>query len=118
VNLPIVHAEGGEMSLQARLVGDLSVEPYVSYTLTRNETTGASLRDVPRWLAGGNLIWHPVEAVTVNLAVSRVGSYTDNAIPTGDVRLAGHRRVDLSATWQPQPHMKIYLSVENLLNES
>ena len=89
VNLPTVQTHGGEMSLQLRLGENLSLEPYISYTLTRNETTGTSLRDVPRWLAGGNLLWHPGETITVNLTVSNVGSYTDNSVPTGDVRLAG-----------------------------
>jgi len=116
VNLSEVHVRGGEASLDLHIAGNLVVGPYLSYTLTRDDSTGASLRDVPRWLAGGVLQWHPIEPVTTSLTISHVGSYTDNAVPTGDVDLAGHNRVDLSTTWILRPQKRLYLTAENLFN--
>jgi vitamin B12 transporter len=116
VNLSEVHVRGGEASLDLHIAGNWVLGPYLSYTLTRNDSTGASLRDVPRWLVGGVLQWHPIEPVNTSLSVSHVGSYTDNAVPTGDVVLAGHNRVDLSTTWTLRPQQRLYLAAENLLN--
>jgi vitamin B12 transporter len=117
VNLSQVHTRGGEASLALQIRENLELSPYLSYTLTRNEQTGASLRDVPRWLAGGNLLWRPTETISLNLGVFRVGPYIDNAIPTGDVRLAGHQRLDLTATWEVRPDVKLYVAVENLFDQ-
>lgn len=116
VNLSRVHTTGGEAALSLPLSPEFEASPYLSYTLARNEETGAGLRDVPRWLAGGTLRWRPCETVSVNLAVFHVGSYIDNSVPTGDVSLPGHQRVDLNLAWEAHPGVKLYLAVENLLD--
>jgi vitamin B12 transporter len=115
VNLSQVHARGGEGSLTVHLGPRLSFAPYVSYTATRTDS-GDPLRDVPRWLAGGNLLWRPIEPLVANIGVSHVGTYVDNSVPTGDVQLPSHQRVDLSVEWQVRKTGKVYVAVENLLD--
>src|SRR5262249_27236357 len=116
VNLSKVHTTGGEAALNLPLSPEFEVSPYLSYTLARNEETGSGLRDVPRWLAGGTLRWRPGGTVSVNLTVFHVGPYIDNSVPTGDVSLPGHQRVDLNLAWEARPGVKLYLTVENLLD--
>lgn len=116
VNLSNVHAQGFELSADLRLADTLGFTPSLSYTEIRNQATGESLRDVPRWLASGVLSWTPAPSLTIDLTLLEVGSFVDNAILTGDVRLPGHQRVDLSATWRADEHVRFYASAENLLD--
>ena len=116
VNLSKVHSQGAELSAELHFGDDLTLTPSLSYNDSRNETTGAALRDVPHWLAGGVLQWAPVSDVSVSLSFFRVGALTDNSIPTGDVRLPAHQRLDAAVTWQLSPQWALYAAAENLLN--
>lgn len=116
VNLSNVHAQGFELSADVHLGDTIAFTPSLSYTEIRDQATGESLRDVPRWLACGVLSWTPVPAVTVSATALEVGPFVDNAIPTGDVRLPGHQRVDLAATWQAERQVSFYVAAENLLD--
>lgn len=116
VNVSEVTVHGGEAAFTLNMGVRWVLEAYVSDTITRNEATGAALRDVPRWLAGAHVIWRPTGTTEVNLRLFHVGSYIDNSVPTGDVRLSGYQRCDLSVTRAVQQHSKLYLTIENLLN--
>src|SRR5262249_51351429 len=107
---------GGDFSAELGPAAELSLTPYVSYVLTRNEATGATLRDVPRWRAGGTARWRARETVTLSVTAFHVGALVDNSIPTGDVRLAPYQRVDLAAEWRPARWTTLYLAIENLLD--
>jgi vitamin B12 transporter len=116
VNLSKVHVRGVELSAQIPLGDTLTLTPALSYTDARNATSGAGLRDVPAWLASGTLLWTPRDDVTVSAALFEVGPLTDNAIPTGDVRLSGHLRADASASWRFAPRWEAYVAAENLFD--
>lgn len=116
VNLSAASAHGGELTVTWQSMSRLSVRSYVSYTVSRSLATGNDIRDVPRWLAGIDGLFQPVEPLTLSVRLFHVGSYTDNSVPTGDVQLAGHQRLDFSATWQMLPTSRLYLSVENVLD--
>lgn len=120
VNLSIVHVRGFETSLEFTTetgLGSLTVTPRLSYTNARNQLTGASLRDVPSWLAGGTLIWRPDPAWDVSLDINHVGGMVDNAVPTGDVNLRGHARADLGIAYRVLPKFTLHLGVDNLFDE-
>src|SRR3569833_1122196 len=55
VNLSTVHTRGIETSLDLPWQ-TFTFTPRLSYTNARNQATGAALRDVPSWLAGGTLL--------------------------------------------------------------
>ena len=116
VNLSNVHAQGFELSADIHFGDTLSLIPSLSYTKICDQTTGESLRDVPDWLASGVLAWTPTPSVTLSATVLEVSSFVDNAIPTGDVRLPGHQRVDVAATWQAERRTSFYVAAENLLD--
>ncbi len=116
VNLPRVHAHGFEASLDVHVMPNLTIGPFGSFTVTRNEATGASLVDVPKWQAGGTASWQPIDPVTVSLTFIHVGEMTDNSIPTGNLQLPGYERVDLSTTWTIRTGLRVYAAVQNLLN--
>lgn len=120
VNLSTVHVRGFETSLELTypiLGGTLTATPRLSYTNARNQLTGASLRDVPSWLAGGNLIWRPDPDWTVSFDVNHVGAMVDNSVPTGDVTLGGHTRADLAVAYQVLPNLNLHLGVDNVFDQ-
>ncbi len=120
VNLSTVHVRGFETSLELTTetaMGSLTAMPRLSYTNARNQLTGASLRDVPSWLAGGTLIWKPDPAWDVSLDINHVGGMVDNSVPTGDVNLRGHARADLAVAYRVLPNFTLHLGVDNLFDE-
>ncbi len=115
VNLSRVHVQGVEASVEVRLDA-LTLSPHVSYDEARNTLTGAPLRDVPRWLAGGTLLWRFKPEAAVSFDVSSVGTMVDNSVPTGDVTLAAHTRADIAVTWALRPQLAVRVAVENLFD--
>ena len=114
VNLSRVHVQGVEASLNIQ-IGVLTVSPHVSFTDAHNAQTGARLRDVPAWLGGGSLLWRFRPDATLNVDVSSVGSMVDNSVPTGDVSLSEHTRVDIAVTWKFKPELTLRAGIENVL---
>ena len=120
VNLSTVHVRGFETSLELTIPvfdGTLTATPRLSYTNARNQLTGASLRDVPSWLAGGTLIWKPTSDWNVSFDLNHVGSMVDNSVPTGDVTLGGHTRADLAVGYQVLPNLNLHLGVDNVFDQ-
>src|SRR5471030_416521 len=116
VNLSTVHVRGIETSLELEW-GTLTATPRLSYTNARDQLTGASLRDVPSWLAGATLLWKPDLAWDVSFDLNHVGGMLDNAVPTGDVNLPGHVRADLAVAYQVMPNLALQLGVDNLFDQ-
>jgi outer membrane cobalamin receptor len=116
VNLSTVHTRGIETSLEVTW-DTLTVTPRLSYTNARNQLTGASLRDVPSWLAGGTLLWKPIADWTVSFDVNHVGSMVDNSVPTGDVTLGSHTRADLAVEYKVLPNLGLHLGVDNVFDQ-
>jgi len=120
INLSTVHVRGIETSLDLTyqiLGGTLTATPRLSYTNARNQLTGAALRDVPSWLAGGTLIWKPAPDWNVSFDVNHIGSLVDNAVPTGDVTLPGHTRADLALEYKVLPNLALHLGVDNVFDQ-
>jgi len=119
VNLSTVHVRGLETSVDLSWDGPwggFTATPRLSYTNARNQLTGASLRDVPSWLAGATLLWRPTTDWDVSLDVNHVGTLVDNSIPTGDVTLPSHVRADLAAHYKVLPNLALELGVDNLFD--
>jgi outer membrane receptor protein involved in Fe transport len=116
VNLSTVHVRGVESEIDWRWK-NITLTPRISYTRARNTATGAQLRDVPQWLAGATLLWQPTPRFDASFDLSHVGSFTDNAVPTGDLTIASHLRADVAAGFRLTPHLKLKLGVDNLLNQ-
>ncbi len=116
VNLSEARVRGGELALDVEPVSTVTLSPFLAYSLALDQATGAALRDVPRWQAGGSLRWQALDDVTAELTAFHVGSLIDNAVPTGDVRLPSYQRVDGAVTWSFREGAKLYVAVENLLD--
>jgi outer membrane cobalamin receptor len=116
VNLSTVHVRGIETSMELTW-GTLTATPRLSYTNARNQLTGAALRDVPSWLAGGTLIWKLVPDWAVSFDVNHVGRMVDNAVPTGDVSLSAHSRADLAVEYKVLPNLALHLGVDNVFDQ-
>jgi vitamin B12 transporter len=107
---------GIEASLELKW-GTLTAIPRLSYTNARNQLTGASLRDVPSWLAGATVNWQPDPAWMVSFDLNHAGRLVDNAVPTGDVTLPGHVRADLAVYYKVLPNLALQLGVDNLFDQ-
>ena len=115
VNLSTVHTRGVETSLELTWQA-FTFTPRLSYTHARNQATGSALRDVPDWLAGGTVLWRPAPDWDVSLDLNHVGQMVDNSVPTGDVTLPGHERVDLALSYKVLPNLALKLGVDNLFD--
>lgn len=115
VNRTAVRIRGVEASLTLNWQ-ELSMRAHVSRVDARDTSTGAALRDVPRWLAGGNFTWTPGTETTLNLKLSEVGPLTGNAVPTGDMRLADHFQADLALSRRLGHGVTVHLGIDNLFN--
>ena len=115
VNLSTVHTRGIETSLDLTWQ-TFTVTPRLSYTNARNQATGAALRDVPSWLAGGTVLWRPTPVWDVSLDLNHVGRMVDNSVPTGDVTLPSHERLDLAVSYKVLPNLALKLGVDNLFD--
>ena len=71
---------------------------------------------MPSWLAGATLLWRPTPDWDVSFDLSHVGALVDNAVPTGDVRLGGHLRADLAASYAVTQNLKLKLGVDNIFD--
>src|SRR6185312_13852677 len=115
INLSTLHTRGIETSLDLTW-STFTFTPRLSYTNARNQATGSVLRDVPSWLAGGTLLWRPTPDWDVSLDLNHIGRLMDNSVPTGDVTLPGHERVDLAVSYKLLPHLALKLGVDNLFD--
>lgn len=113
INLSTVHVRGLETSLELEWE-TLRFTPRLSYTNARNQATHGALRDVPSWLAGATLLWRPTPDWDVSLDLNHVGRMVDNSVPTGDVTLGGHQRLDLAVTYKVLPQLALQLGVDNV----
>ncbi len=49
--------------------------------------------------------------------MNHVGAMVDNSVPTGDVTLPGHERVDLSVRYVLTPNFTLHAGVDNLFDQ-
>ena len=115
VNLSTVHTRGIETSFDLNWQ-TFTFTPRLSYTNARNQATGGALRDVPSWLAGGTVLWRPTPVWDVSLDLNHVGRMVDNSVPTGDVTLPSHERLDLTVSYRVLPNLALKLGVDNLFD--
>jgi outer membrane receptor protein involved in Fe transport len=107
---------GFELSGDVQASSGLTLAGHLSYTKTNIEGTAEELRNRPQWRAGGDVLWRPHGDVTIALDAFYVGEVQDSSIATGDRRLDGYFRVDVTATWAPLPDVELSLAIDNLLD--
>lgn len=113
VNRSTVHVRGMETSADLTWQ-TLTFTPRLSYNNVRDQATGAALRDVPSWLAGGTILWRPTPDWDVSLNVNHVGRLVSNSVPTDDVTLPAHQQIDLATSYKITPNLAVKLGVDNL----
>ena len=114
VNRNRVDTRGVELAAQLALSEAWQLDASVTHAKSTVAATGGELRNRPEWRAGVGAHWNPFASLQFSAAATHVGVSLDSSIATGDVRLDGYTRVDVSASWQASPRLEAYLAIDNL----
>jgi len=117
VNRSEIVAGGVEMGVNIKPSSKLRLAGHLTYLETKILGTSEELRNRPKWRGGLSLIWNIKPALIMNLDSVTVGEVFDSSVPTGDVTLDAYTRLDLAVTWEPKPTWRVFLAVDNFLNE-
>ncbi len=116
VNRSRVIARGGEFQADVTLTPQITVNGEISYTDTDTDEAGVNLRRRPKWRGGGRVAYSPTKTLRASFIGLLVGRFKDSSIPTGNVRMPGYERFDISAEWSPLAHITIRAALTNIFN--
>ena len=74
------------------------------------------VRQRPEWRGSLMMNWAPSQKWLVDVAWLYVGETFDSSIPTGDMIIDGHNRLDATVTLKQSEKLSLLLSVDNLLD--
>ena len=116
VNRQQVDIDGAEVELQLQPVD--SVRFGLNYTHVNSEILNSpdNLRNRPEDKGSFFLRFFPSEAWELAWTTLFVGEFFDSSIPTGDVKLDGYDRTDISAAYRIK-QFTLTLAVDNLFDE-
>jgi outer membrane cobalamin receptor len=117
VNRNRVDTDGFELSGNLALSDEWQLDASVTHARSRIASTDAELRNRPEWRGGIAAHWSPTAALKFSASATHVGSSLDSSIATGDVRMDGYTRLDVSGNWQLSSRFAAYLAVDNLTDE-
>jgi iron complex outermembrane receptor protein/vitamin B12 transporter len=119
VNRQSVTAKGIEWQITSDLTSWLSLQFDLTYldnqVNTENEEK-ITLRRRSKW-QGGGFIKVKLQDFTTTLSADSRSSFTDSAIPTGELELGGFTQLNLSNNWLYSKNLTLILTVDNLLDK-
>ncbi len=118
VNRNQVDTNGFELAGTARPSDTLALQAHLSYVDIDLDEAGATLRQRPDWRGGVSAVWDVTPTVAVAAEWLYVGEVYDTAVPTGGRTLDGYHRVDLEVSWHAVSRLRLWLAVDNVLDES
>ncbi len=120
VNVASARTQGVEVTLHWTLARYLDADLAYTYTDARALDSGARLLRRPYNQGSADLAIHPIPSVTIAPEILYTGSFADylvnNAGETGftpGLSPSGWL-VNLNATWQAQPHLRLFVWAKNL----
>ena len=115
VNRSRVSAAGAEITLFAKVSGNLSIQAHLTYSDIDIKDSEAILRGRPQWRAGGVVTWDISERVSLAASYLALDKFWDVSIPTGGLYLDGYNRLDLSASYNLNGKLSVGVSLDNLM---
>jgi len=117
VNRDHVDVDGIEMQLDYTVSPTLSVHAHATYLDMNITNSDVPLRQRPDWRGGVSAHWLPSERWGIDASWLHTGETFDSSIPTGDMFLDSHNRVDVTATFRYASNLQAVISVNNLFDE-
>jgi vitamin B12 transporter len=117
VNRDQVTVDGIEMQLDYPLGPSLSVHAQATYLDMSVANSDVPLRQRPDWRGGITTQWTPSEQWQIDASWLHTGETFDSSIPTGDMFLDSHNRVDVTATFSYASNLQAVISINNLFDE-
>jgi len=117
VNRDHVDIDGIEMQLDYTVSPTLSVHAHATYLDMNVTNSDVPLRQRPDWRGGVSAHWLPSERWGIDASWLHTGETFDSSIPTGDMFLDSHNRVDVTATFRYASNLQAVISVNNLFDE-
>jgi len=117
VNRDHVDIDGIEMQLDYTVSPTLSVHAHATYLDMNITNSDVPLRQRPDWRGGVSAHWLPSERWGIDASWLHTGETFDSSIPTGDMFLDSHNRVDVTATFRYASNLQAVISVNNLFDE-
>jgi len=117
INRDKVVTKGFEFEIKTKEVFNTVLSGNVSYINSNIINSAENLRNRPEWLANFTVIYSPESFLEIYTNINYVGSYFDSSVPTGEVKIGDYVLVDSAVTVYINKDLKIYLEVENILNQ-
>jgi len=117
VNRDHVDIDGIEMQLDYTVSPTLSIHAQATYLDMNVANSDVPLRQRPDWRGGLTAQWLPSERWEIDASWLHTGETFDSSIPTGDMFLDSHNRVDVTATFSYASNLQAVISVNNLFDE-
>ncbi len=118
-------ATGLELDGKWAVRSGLALTAYATRTLTSYTRTttgdpvGVQLPLVPRWVAGGNVAWQPLDKLTLDAELRYNGDMTLSSLTLSPpVRQGGYGVVNLGASWRFNRALEAYGALVNAGNKA
>ncbi|HTD87628.1 MAG TPA: TonB-dependent receptor, partial [Candidatus Binatia bacterium] len=118
VNVGKATTEGTENFVSAAITERVRVRADYTFTRTVDATTGLELLRRPREKWSANIIWNPIDALTLSATVLHTGSFIDVNRDFSIPRLLApaYTVVNVAADYAISDQIKIFGRVDNLFN--
>jgi len=118
VNVGKATTEGTENFVSAAITERVRVRADYTFTRTVDATTGLELLRRPREKWSANIIWNPIDALTLSATVLHTGSFIDVNRDFSIPRLLApaYTVVNIAADYAISDQIKIFGRVDNLFN--
>jgi vitamin B12 transporter len=117
VNLGRADLEGIETYIRAKIASDVEARADYAYIRPVNADNGQDLNRRPRHKASAEIAWRPVEDVRLAATGIYVGRRNDvDAFSFAVKKVPSHSLVNLAASWDVVPALRLFARIENLLD--
>src|ERR1700704_689106 len=118
INIGKATTEGTENFVTAAITDRVRVRADYTFTRTVDVTTGLELLRRPKEKWSANVIWNPIDPLTVSATVLHIGSFIDGNRDFSIPRLLApaYTIVNLAADYAVTDQVKIFGRVDNLFN--
>ncbi len=117
INRDKVVTKGFELEMKTQKIFNTFLSGNLSYINSNIKNSAENLRNRPEWLANLTVIYTPSSFLEIYSNINYLGSFFDSSIPTGEVKIGDYVLLDSAVTVYIKKNLKIYLEVENILNQ-
>ena len=117
VNRTRIETRGVEAAARVALAERTFIAANVLHASNDIVGSDQELRNRPEWRGSVSIDWVPSSQWTFAGALVSSGSFADSSIPTGDVRIGSHSRLDLSASRRLAKHARLLFRIANVTDE-